>query len=83
MEDELDSSVEQQRTDAVIAALRRKIFTDHTIERSLRTELGTEKLLALALNALVQHSKETLLLMEATKLLAARTVEEKKAREAS
>lgn len=75
--------VEQQRTDAIIAALKRKIGGDYNIERTLRADLSTEKLLAMALNALVHHSKETLMLMEASKLLAARAVEEKKAKEAS
>lgn len=72
--------IEQQRTDAIIAALKRIIGGSHAIERSLRMNPTTEQLLAMALNALVHHSKETLMLMEASKLLAARAVAEKKAK---
>ena len=67
----------QQRTDAIIAALKRKIGGDFSIERSLRMNPTTQQLLAMSLNALVHHSKETLMLMEACKLIAQRAVEGK------
>ncbi len=73
-------NVEQQRTDAIIAALKSKIGAAYGIERSLRMNPSTEQMLAMTLSALVHHSKETLMLMEAAKLLAARVVEEKKAK---
>lgn len=71
----------QQRTDAIIAAMRRAIGNSLTIERSLRMNPTTQQLLALSLNALVHHSKETLMLMEACKLIAQRAVEEKRLKE--
>lgn len=72
----------QQRTDAIIAALKRNIGGDYSIERSLRMNPTTQQLLAMTLNALVHHSKETIMLMEACKLIARRAVEEKRAADA-
>jgi len=68
----------QQRTDAIITAMRRAIGNSLTIERSLRMNPTTQKLPAMSLKDLVNHSKETLMLMEACKLIAQRAVEEKK-----
>lgn len=66
---------EQKRTDALIAAMRRAIMGRLDVDRALRRNVSEEQLLALALSALVQHGKETLLLMESTKLLAQRVKE--------
>lgn len=66
---------EQKRTDALCAAMRRALAGNWAIDRNLRRDVSDRQLLALALSALVEHGKQTLLLMESAKLLAQRVKE--------
>lgn len=67
-----------RRTDKICTSLKRLIDSKFTIERELRRNVTTQQMLAMALQALVAHSKETLELMHAVNLLAQRAVEEKR-----
>lgn len=66
---------EQKRTDALCAAMRRALAGNFSIDRNV----SDKQLLALALSALAEHGKQTLLLMESTKLLAQRVKESRDA----
>lgn len=70
---------EQKRTDALCATMRRALAGNWDIDRNLRRNVSDKQLLALALSALVEHGKQTLLLMESAKLLAQRVKENRDA----
>lgn len=70
---------EQKRTEALCAAMRHALAGNWNIERNLRRDVSDRQLLALALAALVEHGKQTLLLMESAKLLAQRVKENRDA----